>query len=249
MGDFNHAILAGTTHRPWPMPAGPWLMTQTWHDLLFAHWRVDAGVLRAHIPGAFEIDLFDGDAWLGIVPFRMTNVSARGVTPLPRMSAFPELNVRTYVTAGGKPGVLFFSLDAGNALAAATARTLLNLPYHRARMTAVEAGGEIRYDSRRSGNPAAVLRATYAPTGPARAAAPGSLEQFLVERYCLYNVDHFRKPYRLEIHHAPWPLQPASATITENGMAAVHGITLPNEPPLLHFARRLDVAIWRPARL
>ena len=249
MGDFNRAMLDDTAHRPWPMPAEPWIMTQTWHDLLFAHWRVDAGVLRAKIPDAFELDLFAGHAWLGIVPFRMTNVSARGVAPLPRVSAFPELNVRTYVTAGGKPGVFFFSLDAGNALAAATARTLLNLPYYRARMTSGEVDGEIRYDSRRSGDPAAVLRATYAPAGPPRAATRGSLEHFLVERYCLYNVDRLRNPYRLEIHHAPWPLQPAAAAITDNGMAAVHGITLPPGAPLLHFARRLDVVVWRPARL
>ncbi|MDQ3169779.1 MAG: DUF2071 domain-containing protein [Acidobacteriota bacterium] len=249
MGDFNHAILDETAHRPWPMPAAPWVMTQTWHDLLFAHWRVDAEVLRAKIPRAFDLDLFDGDAWLGIVPFRMTNVTARGVPALPWVSAFPEINVRTYVTAGGKSGVYFFSLDAANTLAVTTARAVLNLPYYVAEMAVSADGEDVRYDSRRPSDPGARFRATYAPIAPARPPEPGTLEHFLTERYCLYNIDHVQKPYRLEIHHPAWPLQAAKATIAHNEMAAVNGITLPNDPPLLHFARRQDVVAWRPTRL
>jgi hypothetical protein len=103
-GGFDHAILEVTGHRPWPMPGSAWVMTQTWHDLLFAHWPVDGTSLRAKIPSGFQLDLFDGQAWLGIVPFRMTNVAPRFVPALPWISAFPELNVRTYVRAGGKPG-------------------------------------------------------------------------------------------------------------------------------------------------
>src|SRR5688572_1083803 len=101
--DFNHAILDETAHRPWPMPDSPWLMTQTWQDLLFAHWPVDYEVLRRQVPPEFEIDRFDGQAWLGIVPFRMTNVAPRLVPALPWVSAFPELNVRTYVRGAGRP--------------------------------------------------------------------------------------------------------------------------------------------------
>ena len=114
MSDFNRAILNETAHRPWPMPQRPWLMTQTWNDLLFAHWPVDASAVRERVPGAFELDLFDGQAWLGVVPFHMTNVTPRFVPALPWVSAFPELNVRTYVRVAGTPGVYFFSLDAGN---------------------------------------------------------------------------------------------------------------------------------------
>src|SRR5687768_66502 len=213
MGDFNHAILDETAHRPWRMPAEPWVMTQTWNDLLFAHWRADAEVLRAKVPKAFELDLFDGEAWLGIVPFRMTNVSARGIPALPWISAFPELNVRTYVTAGGKPGVYFFSLDAANALAVTTARTVLNLPYYAAEMTVSAEGEDVRYDSRRPEDPATRFQATYAPIEPPRAPEPGTLEHFLTERYCLYNVDHVQRAYRLEIHHPAWPLQVAKAAI------------------------------------
>src|ERR1700674_1035433 len=115
-------ILRNVVHRPWPLPAGQAVMTQSWPDLLFAHWPVDAEKLRALIPERLEIDTFDGRAWLAVVPFRMTNVRLRGTPAVPWLSAFPELNMRTYVTYDGEPGVWFFSLDAGNSLAVAIAR-------------------------------------------------------------------------------------------------------------------------------
>ena len=142
------SVFTATAHRPWPMPDEPWLMTQSWHDLLFAHWRVDADQLRRRVPAALPLDLFDGSAWVGIVPFHMTNVTPRGVPPLPFLSAFPELNVRTYVTRDDKPGVFFFSLDAANALAVTTARSILGLPYFQAEMT-VHAGDWVTYRSHR----------------------------------------------------------------------------------------------------
>ena len=116
--DFNRTILDETSHRPWPMPARPWLMTQTWLDLLFAHWPLDPRALRDKVPEQFVLDLFDGLAWVGVVPFSMSNVGPRGVPSLPGISAFPELNVRTYVRVADRPGVFFFSLDAGSAVAA-----------------------------------------------------------------------------------------------------------------------------------
>jgi uncharacterized protein YqjF (DUF2071 family) len=148
-GDFDTSVVHVVAHRPWPMPNRPWVMTQTWHDLLFAHWPIDPAEIRARVPPAFAVDTFDGRAWLGIVPFRMTNVSTRGMTALPWLSAFPELNVRTYVRVGDRPGVYFFSLDAGRALAVWAARSLLNLPYHSAAMRASKDGTGIVYDSRR----------------------------------------------------------------------------------------------------
>src|SRR5262245_6941147 len=161
--DFDSSILDQVAHRPWTMPDRPWVMTQTWNDLLFAHWSVDAAQLRALIPPSFELDLFDGEAWLGIVPFEMTNVSPRGVPSLPWVSEFPELNVRTYVRVDDRPGVYFFSLDAGNALAVQTARMLLNLPYHTAEMAVLRHANAIEYRSSRVSNGLAELHGTYAP--------------------------------------------------------------------------------------
>src|SRR5688500_17381600 len=127
MTDFG-SLTKLIEHRPYPLPSRPWIMTMTWHDLLFAHWRVDGDTLRALVPSALPLDLFDGEAWLAIVPFRMTQVSGRGLPDLPFVSAFCELNVRTYVVVDGKPGVFFFSLDAASAIAVWGARTFFHLP-------------------------------------------------------------------------------------------------------------------------
>lgn len=248
MSHFDHAIFSETAHRPWPMPQAPWLMTQTWNDLLFAHWPVDATAVRERVPKAFELDLFDGQAWLGVVPFHMTNVAPRFVPALPWVSAFPELNVRTYVRAGDKPGVYFFSLDAGNPVAVGAAKTLLNLPYYSAAMK-VQAGETIRYSSRRLSAPHPQFEATYRGLGDPRPPAPATLEYFLTERYCLYAVDHSFHAYRLDIHHPPWTLASAEAEITVNTMADAAAIRLPSMAPLLHFAKRQDMVCWGPERL
>lgn len=254
MDDFPRGILEQIAHRPWPMPSSPWIMTQTWNDLLFAHWPVDAAVLRPRVPASFELDLFNGAAWIGIVPFHMTNVAPRFVPALPWVSAFPELNVRTYVTQGGKPGVFFFSLDAGNPLAVGTARALLNLPYFSAAMTVdlpddARQDGAIVYTSRRPSTPVAAFTARYRGRGDRTPPVRGTLEYFLTERYCLYAVDHTRRGYRLEIHHPPWDLETADAEITVNTMAGAAGIQLPPIAPLLHFSKRQDAVCWGPTRL
>ncbi len=250
MRGFDYGILKRTAHRPWPMPSGPWVMTQTWHDLLFAHWPVEASQLRAKLPEEFTLDLYDGSAWLGIVPFHMTNVAPRGVPALPWVSEFPELNVRTYVRVADDPGIFFFSLDAGSTLAVHTARTMLNLPYFTASMSVVSEAGNVQYDSRRDGlHGDAEFSARYGPTAPPSAARVGSLEYFLTERYCMYNLNHHGEPYRLDIHHPPWSLRAAHAEFRVNTMAEVHGITLPDEPPLLHFVDRQDTVAWMPMSL
>jgi uncharacterized protein len=246
---FNRAILEETAHRPWKMPDGPWLMTQTWHDLLFAHWRVPPDALRGSVPPQFPLDLFEGDAWIGIVPFHMTNVSPRGVPSLPWVSDFPELNVRTYVRVGDRPGVYFFSLDAGNRLAVRAARMVLNLPYYSASMLVTPRGDDVEYRARRERTAGTVFHAIYGPAGAASPPAQGSLEYFLTERYCLYHVDHRGQPYRLEIHHPPWPLQPAHAQWLQNTMAHASGLSLPDEAPLLHFVRRQDMVAWAPSTI
>jgi uncharacterized protein len=251
--DFDFRILREASHRPWPMPRSPWVMTQTWHDLLFAHWPTDRKLLASKIPAAVELDLFDGEGWLGVVPFRMTNVAPRLAPALPWLSAFPELNVRTYVRVDDRPGVYFFSLDATNPLAVIAARALFRLPYYTAAMTLQPQGDAIRYTSRRTSRraPRAELVATYRPTGPASPPRHGSLEYFLTERYCLYTVDRNGRALRVDIHHPPWPLQPAQAEFTVNTMAAATNIPVSAEPPLLHFSKRQDMVAWwigRPKR-
>ena len=257
-----HRALTEIAHRPWPLPVGPWIMAQTWHDLLFAHWRIDAAMLRTFrplIPFALEIDTFQGDAWIGVVPFRMSGVRLRATPALPTVSAFPELNVRTYVTHGGKPGVWFFSLDAANAVAVKVARAWFHLPYFNARMRCEIRNDWIEYSSERThrGAPKAKLIARYRPIGESIRTQAGTLEHFLTERYCLYAVDAKGKITRGDIQHAPWSLQRAEAEFRENtmvqtamecGASAPPLISDPRHPdvPLLHFARRQDVVVWHP---
>jgi uncharacterized protein YqjF (DUF2071 family) len=243
--DFNSAILDDVAHRPWKMPDRPWVMTQTWNDLLFAHWTVDPAVLRSRVPAAFALDLYEGRAWIAVVPFFMTNVAPRGIPSLPRVSAFAELNVRTYVRVGDRPGIYFFSLDAGSALAVKTARTLFNLPYYTASMTLTPTAEGVDYRSQRESRPAE-LQATYRPVGPPFQPVDGTLEYFLTERYCLYNLDHQGRPYRLDIHHPRWSLQVADARVVRNTMAEASGISLATPPQLLHFAKRQDAIAWLP---
>jgi len=245
-----NAVLQEVAHRPWFLPAGTWVMAQSWHDLLFAHWPVDSALLRPLLPPQLQIDTFEGQAWLGVVPFRMTGVRLRGTPPLPWLSAFPELNVRTYVTCGGKPGVWFFSLDAGNSLAVAIARAWFHLPYFRARMSCAKRDGWIHYQSERMhrGAPSGLLAGRYHPVGEIFSARRETLEYFLTERYCLYAADRRGRIIRGEIHHPPWPLQEAEAEFTGNTMAEALGIALISRP-LLHFARRQDVLVWPPQRV
>jgi uncharacterized protein YqjF (DUF2071 family) len=216
---------------------------------LFAHWPVPASRLRALVPASIEIQEHSGTSWVGVVPFRMEGVMARPLPDLPGVSAFPELNLRLYVEVGGKPGVWFISLDAANRLAVWAARRFFHLPYFHADIDARDDGARVLYQSvRRGPGPRVAFRGAYGPAGGAIEARPGSLEHFLTERYCLYAQAPSGAILRAEVHHAPWPLQPARADIAENTIADAQGIALPGPPALLHFARRLDVVVWPPAR-
>ena len=216
-------------------------MGQTWEDLLFAHWRVPADVLRSHVPKALALDEHDGTAWVAVTPFRVSGLRLRGTLPLPVVSNFLELNVRTYVTAQDKPGIWFFSLDASSAWAVEAARRTYRLPYFRARMTMDSRGDRVRFECCRADEPGRAFSGGYRPAGPASEPPPGSLESFLTERYCLYALDRGRLA-RAEIHHRPWQLQPGEAEVELNTMAPVD---LPDEEPLCHFSRRQDVVVWR----
>jgi uncharacterized protein len=244
-------VLSRTEHRPYPMPAGPWVLFMSWHDLLFMHWPVHEEALRSLIPPALHLDTFGGSAWLSVTPFRMTGVRPRFLPSVPPLSNFPELNVRTYVTAGGKPGIWFFSLDAGNPVAVRLARATFHLPYLDAEMSCAVVGDEVHYRSvrTRGGTPGAELAARYRPVGEPSESRPGTLENFLTERYCLYAADGRDNVYRGDIHHHPWPLQPAEAEVEKLTMTEQIGVALPETGPILHFSERLDVLAWSPRRI
>jgi uncharacterized protein len=238
-----HPLLQVASHRPWLLPRGPWIMTQTWHDLLFAHWPLPPQVLRSLVPAQLPLDAYEGQCWLAVTPFHMSDVCLRGLPAIPGFSSLPELNVRTYVKVDNKPGVYFFSLDAGTLSAVFAARSFYRLPYYYARMKVDVRPDEVRYHSLRRVPANAEFRGHYRPAAPVQLRPRGSLEHWLTERYCLYTTTG-RSTFRAEIHHVPWPLQDAEAEIEVNTMAGAAGINLPDVPPLLHFSRKLDVLVW-----
>lgn len=246
-----HPALVATDHRPYPLPTRPWVLSMRWLDLLFMHWALPPESLRPYLPEGLKLDVYEEQAYLGVVPFMMRDVYPRCTRPVPGLSHFPELNLRTYVTAGGKPGVWFFSLDAVNRVAVRLARAGFELPYYDAAMKYECSDGTVRFESRRTHRGAA--RATfvgrYGAASDIVKAEPGSLEHFLTERYCLYSADSAGRLLRGEIHHAPWPLQPAWAEVSVNHVADQIGVSLSNETPLLHFAASLDVIAWWPERV
>jgi uncharacterized protein YqjF (DUF2071 family) len=168
-------------------PAGWPVMRQTWERLLFLHWRVPPAQVQRTLPPGLAVDVFDGSAWVGVVPFLMRRVRPAGLPALPGWSDFLELNVRTYVhDRSGRPGVWFYSLDCNRRLAVWGARTFFHLPYEHATMAAaVERDGWTDYAATRRGTEDQ-SRFRYRKSGDARETAPGSLEFFLVERYALY---------------------------------------------------------------
>ena len=228
-----------TDHRPWPLPREPWVMAQTWDDLLFAHWRVEVSAVRGLIPDGLELDEHDGSAWLGVTPFALNGLRPRGMYALPFVSSFRELNVRTCVTRDAKPGIWFFSLDASSQVAVEAARRLYKLPYFRARISMERRSGRILYECVRTERKA--FSASYRGLDSVSPPQPGSLEHFLTERYCLYTAERGRV-YRAEIHHRPWPLQNAEAEIDLNTMPPDE-IRLEGDP-VVHFSARQDVIVW-----
>lgn len=242
--ESDEAVLAATGARSWPLPKRRWLMKQCWLDLLFAHWPLPPEQVASRLPRGLELDTFDGQAWLGIVPFRMSP-SRLALGRVPIAPAFGEINVRTYVKHAGKQGVYFFSLDAASWIGVIGARLSFGLPYYHARMNISSEGESVRYATTRSFGGRAAFRAEYAPTGPVREAAHGCFDFWLTERYCLF-TRAFGRIWRADIQHRPWPLQPARCEIATNSMLEPAGLELPDIPPVLHFSRSQCVLIWPP---
>jgi len=240
-------ILNTNQHRPWPLPNRPWSMTQTWNELLFAHWPVSAELLKPLLPDKLTLDTYNNQAWIGVVPFTMNNIRLRGLPKIPYTSAFHELNVRTYVKLGEQSGVYFFSLDAANRLAVEVARTLFHLPYRYAHMDMVKSTGpNIQYYNKRQDHRAnpAEFKANYRPVSVPYYAQKGTLEYWLTERYCLYTTNRSGIICRGDIHHKPWSLQDAQAEISVNTMITATGLPQIEGKPLLHYSKCLEVLIW-----
>ncbi|MBM7609773.1 uncharacterized protein YqjF (DUF2071 family) [Lysinibacillus composti] len=232
------------SHRPWALPNLPWTMKQIWSDLLFAHYPIKYEVLRKLVPEALHLDSYNGMCWIGVVPFRMSGIRLRGLPSIPGTDQFPELNVRTYVTLDGKPGVYFFSLDAANWLAVKGAKTLYHLPYWHADMEIKNSGTNIEFKSKRLQDNEIELACSYRPISEPFQASKGSFEEWMVERYCFYTLNSSGVPLRCDILHEPWRLQEAEAEFRYNSILSKQGIDVASDSPIVHFAKKIEVRAW-----
>jgi uncharacterized protein len=229
-------LVEDVSGRPWPLPDEPWAQAQTRENVLFAHWPVALPELARLLPPGLPVDTFDGEAWVGIVPFRLVNLRLRGLPPLPWLSSFLQLDVRTYLTVDGRPGIWLFSLDTTNPLLVEAAKRAHRLPAYRARISSEAVEGGLRFEASRNG---LAFRARYAGAGKPFTARGGTLEHFLTERYCLYTADGGRL-YRADLHQAAWSLQAGEADVEET---TISPLSLEGEPHLL-FAASHDVLVW-----
>lgn len=243
----SESALLNQESRPWPLPSGPWMMNMVWENLLFAHWRIDAQAIRDSIPRELDLDEFDGSAWIGLVPFGMKDVGPRGFPKIKAIGDFPEINVRTYVTCQGKPGVWFFSLDVPHRLPVWLARRFFHLPYFYSDVAITDFdknGGWTDYHFRRD---ELSLDCRYRPIGPIQPAIQGSFAHWATERYCLYSADARGRVYRGEIAHQPWPLQAAEWEAGVN--TALANLPVGEMSESLYFSERLEVVAWWVDRL
>jgi uncharacterized protein len=258
---WDPAFLADTGHRPFPVQAGPWIMPQRWEHLLFYHWPVDSALVASKLPTGMELDLWHDDdgpdrsdpkAWLAIVPF-LLHYMPRGLHYLPIWVGFNELNLRTYVRYKGTPGVYFFTLEADELLSIAVARTAFHLTYQYSQFQVTTTDDKVAFSAQRNRvwNQATGqhnqphLNVEYGPMpGSSVIDNPSPLERFLTERYCFFSADAKGRIHQGNIHHSPWPLQPAWCTETVNTVPQAFGFEGPTCPPLLHYCRSLDVAAW-----
>lgn len=235
-------------HRPWPLPANKWIMRQAWRNVLFLHWPVRPGILRPHIPAALEIDTFEGFAWLGIVAFTMKGIYFRGL-PFSVVPSFSEVNVRTYVTHKGKPGVLFMSLDVDDWASLNIAKRWYRLPYHPANIAVQKDGGAIHYTSVRKAGSPLVFKGNCSPSSDVYFPNGGTLDHWLTERYCFYTTRNGKEIFYGEIHHPPWPLKKTDIQINQHTLFSPWNIEISKDMPIAHFSEGVDSLMWNGKKL
>ncbi len=234
-------LRAGSQTRPAPVPEGPWVMAQEWQNVLFLHWRVDPGRIQAQLPPGLEVQTMDGAAWLSLVPLHMAHIHLRYLPPIVHFAHFAELNVRTYVTRAGQPGVRFLRILAANRPSSWIGRTVFHTPYLDAAASLRPDGAGFRFTCTR---PPAAFEARYGGDGPAFTPAPGSLELFLTERYAMYVSGRKGRLYRGDIQHSPWTIQRAAVEIVTDTVLDAVGFGDLGPPDSAFYSTGTRSVVW-----
>jgi uncharacterized protein YqjF (DUF2071 family) len=217
-------------------------LAMRWRHLLFENWPVDSELLAAHLPERLDVDEYDDTGWLSVVPFANLNIRPAGF-PAGFGLPLPELNLRTYVTCDGEPGVYFFSLDAQGLLSVLGARLFQHLPYYYARTSLNWADGRVQFRSRRlhPGDRPVHYEASYWPTGEPFSSTEDPLAQFLVERYRFYTQASDGSIRYANVDHEPWTLYPAASEVSTNTLFEANGFATPNSEPVSYYSPGLEV--------
>jgi uncharacterized protein YqjF (DUF2071 family) len=231
-------------HLPFAMPDKQFALSQEWRHLTFMHWEVDVEKLRPHIPKGLEIDLFNGKAYVGTIPFLMKNVRPRLLPPVPGISTFPEFNIRTYVKRNGKAGVLFLTLEAQSRITCFHAPRKYGLPYRYAKCKISVKDDLYKWTSKRASDGVALIGQCRAK-GDLMKAEKGSLEEFLFERYSLY-TSHNDKVHMAYTQHNPWEFQEGEVEITNNTLTESYDLGIENlfNPDHVHMSHGVHVHTW-----
>lgn len=220
-----------------------------WRHLLFANWPVESDRLAAYLPEDLSVQEYDGTGWVSLIPFINVDTRPRG---LPQWAGvdLPELNLRTYVTCDGEPGIYFFSLDTESVAGVLGARVSHHLPYYYARMNCRVGNDRIEFTSRRlhPGDRPARFDASYRPTGDPFTADPGSCAAFLTERRRLYAQGMDGTVRYTDVEHERWTLYPATVSVAENTLFEANAFDHPEAEPELYYSPGVDVVTSRSKR-
>ncbi|MBS4176485.1 YqjF family protein [Lederbergia citrea] len=240
-----HNEFLETDQRPFPLPSNPWLFTQTWDKLLFCHWSLPAELLRAHVPNDVDLDLFNGEAWIAIIPFKVNHMRVHGIPEIPYLNSYLELNLRTYVKYKGTPGIYFFTLDANKWSAVIGAKIGAQLPYRHSLMKMNIKENKVYFQSKRKhpGSSKESFYINYQSDSNLYLPEVESLEYWLFERYCFFTT-RGKHLYRGDIHHDRWRVSKAKATIQANSLVPFLPQKYFERQPLLHLSASKQVFAW-----
>jgi uncharacterized protein YqjF (DUF2071 family) len=221
-------------------------MRQQWLDLAYVHWRYEPSVVQALLPAGLTVDTFDGSAWVGLIPFTMRGIGPGRGPAVPYLGSFAEVNVRTYVQAGGRPAVWFFSLDVDRLIPALTARVTYRLPYCWGRTSHERHGDTLTTVVRRRWpDRVADSRIEIELGDPVPADA---LDVFLTARWGLYSRSRRGIRYA-PVDHAPWPLRAASLRHLDESLVCAAGLPAPSGEPHVRASDGVAVRIGLPRRV